>query len=53
MVTSEENFNTAVIILDTNKKLISDFTNSGNMNTDSISRYSETNYFKRATFMMT
>ncbi|MCB0728415.1 MAG: HAMP domain-containing protein [Ignavibacteriae bacterium] len=45
---SEENFNTAVIILDTNKKLISDFIfNSGNMNTDSISRYSETNYFKK------
>lgn len=45
---SEENFNTAVIILDTNKKVISDFIfNSGNMNTDSISRYSESNYFKK------
>lgn len=45
---SEENFNTAVIILDTNKKVISDFNfNSGNLKTDSISAYSEVNYFKK------
>ena len=45
---SEENFNTAVIILDTNKKLISDFIfNSGNMKTDSIAGYAENNFFKK------
>lgn len=45
---SEENFNTAVIILDTNKKVISDFIfNSGNMKADSITGYSEINYFKK------
>jgi len=45
---SEENFNTAVIILDTNKKVISDFIfNSGNMNSDSINSYAEINYFKK------
>ncbi|MEO8663848.1 MAG: ATP-binding protein [Ignavibacteria bacterium] len=45
---SEENFNTAVIILDTNKKILSDFVfNSKNTTPDSIVSYSDANYFKK------
>ncbi len=45
---SEENFNTAVIILDTNKTILSDFIfNSQILNSDSILKYAEYNYFKK------
>ena len=45
---SEENFNTAVIVLDTNKKLLSDFIfNSENLNTDSIIKYADNDFFKK------
>lgn len=45
---SEENFNTAVVILDTNKKILSDFIfNSQILNPDSVVRYSEDNFFKK------
>ncbi len=45
---SEENFNTAVIILDTNKKILSDFIfNSQSLNSDSIIKYANTNFFKK------
>ena len=45
---SEENFNTAVIILDTNKKVLSDFIfNSLILNSDSVIKFSEENFFKK------
>ena len=44
---SEENFNTAVIITDTNRKVLSDFIfNSQILNPDSVLKYSEDNFFK-------
>ena len=45
---SEENYNTAVIILDTNKKILSDFIfNSQILNSDSVLKYSDENFFKK------
>lgn len=45
---SEENFNTAVIVLDTNKKILSDFNfNLQALNPDSILKYAETNFFRK------
>lgn len=49
---SEENFNTAVVVLDTNKKILSDFIfNSRTMDPDSIVKYAEANYFKKKDLM--
>ena len=45
---SEENFNTAVIILDTNKVILSDFIfNSQILNPDSVLKYADVNFFKK------
>ena len=45
---SEENFNTAVIILDTNKTILSDFIfNSQVLNPDSIVKYAGENFFRK------
>jgi nitrogen fixation/metabolism regulation signal transduction histidine kinase len=43
---SEENFNTAIIVLDTNKKILSDFIfNLQSLNADSIVKFADNNYF--------
>ncbi|MBK8550049.1 MAG: hypothetical protein IPL53_02905 [Ignavibacteria bacterium] len=45
---SEENFNTAVIILDTNQAVLSDFIfNSQILNPDSIVKYADINFFRK------
>ncbi len=45
---SEENFNTAVIILDTNKIVLSDFIfNSQILNSDTVVKFAEVNFFKK------
>ncbi|MDQ3020475.1 MAG: ATP-binding protein [Bacteroidota bacterium] len=45
---SEENFNTAIIVTDTNKKMLSDFIfNSQSLNADSILSYADNNFFKK------
>lgn len=45
---SEENFNTAVIVLDTNKIVLSDFIfNSQILNPDSIVKYADNNFFRK------
>lgn len=45
---SEENFNTAVVIVDTNKKTLSDFIfNSQSLNADSIVKFADNNFFKK------
>ncbi|MEP7147061.1 MAG: ATP-binding protein [bacterium] len=51
---SEENFNTAIIVLDTNKKILSDFVfNSKNSTPDSIVSFSDINYFRRKNLFRT
>lgn len=45
---SEENFNTAIIVLDTGKKIISDFIfNSQSLNPELIVKFSDINFFKK------
>lgn len=45
---SEENFNTAVIILDTNKMVLSDFIfNSQILNSDTVIKFADVNFFKK------
>ncbi|MDQ3193548.1 MAG: hypothetical protein M3P82_00975, partial [Bacteroidota bacterium] len=45
---SEESFNTTIVVLDTNKKILSDFVfNSKNSAPDSIVSYADINYFKK------
>lgn len=45
---SEENINSAILILDTNKKQLSDFVfNSYTLNPDSIMKFADKNYFSR------
>lgn len=47
---SEENFNTAILILDTNKKMLSDFIfNSQILESDSVLNYANDNFFKKKT----
>lgn len=51
---SEENFNTAVVVLDTNKKMLSNFIfNPQSLNSDSIVKYADNYFFKKqAAFKM-
>ena len=45
---SEENFNTAMVVVDTNKKVLSDFIfNSQILNVDSIVKFADNNFFKK------
>ncbi len=45
---SEENYNTAVVLFDTGKKVLSDFTfNSQGFDIDSVSAFAKRNYFKK------
>lgn len=45
---SEENFNTAIAVLDTNKRLLSDFIfNSQNLSSDSIIKFANINFFEK------
>jgi len=45
---SEENFNTAIVVVDTNKKILSDFIfNSQSLGADSIVRFADNNFFKK------
>ncbi|MEO6695045.1 MAG: ATP-binding protein [Ignavibacteria bacterium] len=45
---SEENFNTAVVVVDTNKKILSDFIfNSQSLAADSIVKFADNNFFKK------
>lgn len=45
---SEENFNSAILILDTNKKILSDFIfNSYTLNSDSVLKFAEKNYLNK------
>ncbi|MEO8399670.1 MAG: hypothetical protein ABI550_07645, partial [Ignavibacteriaceae bacterium] len=47
---SEENFNSSVIILDTNKKILSNFIfNSNTLDPDSIVKYADKNFFQKKT----